>query len=232
MAEDDFAVTAVYVAFRNARADAFVDQAINLLTGGDQVHCELVFLITSNKSSQSTLATVGAIDPHGVYRSAVQTDAFFGLCDNNGSYLPVDVKHGGTIGWQWLDITMLFNQHLRQRNRALLWLLRRVGTAGYRRDTYFTFLLPCGREGVVDIDDSVSVKDQYICSELVADVVLGFATLSSAQRKQLQASSQRFFAVESLTQKISPASLYTTLSSFENVQELSSAQVRLLVRSV
>lgn len=232
MLEDDFAVTAVYVAFRNAQSDAFIDQAINLLTGGEQVHCELVFLTTSDKSSQSTLATVGAIDPHGVYRSAVQQDAFFGVCDNNGKYLPVDVKNGGTIGWQWLDITMLFNQQLQQRNRALMWLLRRVGTARYRRDTYVTFLLPCGREGVVDVDDSVSVKAEYICSELVADVLLGFATLSAAQRDQLEASSQRMLAAVSSTQKISPASLYKTLSSFENVQELSSSQVRLLVRSV
>jgi len=229
---DDFKVTAVYAAFRCACPDNFMDQAVELVTGGRHVHCELVFLTTAADRSRSTLSTVASVYPHGVYASDVLSDPFYGVCDRKGRFMPVDVANGGSIGWEWLDITAAFDQGTEQRRRAFLWLLRRVGVAQYRKDTYVTFMLPCGRESYASVDDGVDVKTHYICSELVADTLFGFGNLTDAQSETLRQSCRRAMAPTEMTQKLSPSRLYKILVGFDGVSAVSSSSVRLLTRSI
>lgn len=228
----DVDVDAVYVCFRLANDANVLDRIVDVVTGGPEVHCEFVFYAQKQAEQQKTLLTVASVDPRGVYASTVGNDPFYGVCDTSGGFLPIDIKKP-LVGWVWLDVTTLFRNSAFSRREAMHWCLRRVGTAQYRKETYYTYMLPCGSNRIVAEDEGVGVKDRYICSEFIADVLLGFAHLTALQRNKIEGACRRAFGgTDVQTQKLSPHDLYETLQSFAGVETLDSPKIRLLVRSV
>ena len=228
----DVDVDAVYVCFRLANDGNVFDRIVDAVTGGPEVHCEFVFYAQKQAEGQKCLLTVASVDPRGVYASSIGNDPFYGVCDTSGAFLPIDIKKP-FLEWVWLDVTTLFRKSAFSRREAMHWCLRRVGTAQYRKETYYTYVLPCGRNNIVSEDQGVDVKDRYICSEFIADALLGFAHLTGLQRNKIEAACRRALgSIDFQTQKLSPHDLYETLRSFTGVEQLDSQKIRLLVRAV
>jgi hypothetical protein len=195
------AVDEVFVAFRLSGTDT-IDRVTAIATGGAQVHCELVV------ARGSDFWTYGSLYPDGVYASTVSRNSMFGVYDARGIALRVGAtpREGG-LNWEWVDVTALVGR----TGSAATWASQRVG-AGYRTAIFADLLLPVTLGGG---GSNGPIKNQYICSEFVADALLA---TSGARAPQLRASVKqqtrwggRCAGVDQGTEKLTPVGLRAAL---------------------
>jgi hypothetical protein len=199
-----------FVAYRIC-GTAVEDRVVARLTGGRQVHCEMMYQLRE-AGSVDRLVAIGSIYPDGVYMSDVFRDPFYGICDSDGKHLPVQLLQGmGSGGWEWHDVTEMFGAPA-QMQRAFEWNHGQVGMAAYNSRAILSYPFPCARSGTPHLPGApAGSKGAYTCSELCADTLVAFSADRALRADVLVAQQRLGGCVHGDTGNVSPHALHAVV---------------------